>query len=381
MRRKLLQVAGDALAGGRVGWLARQGAKYAGVRFSMLLGRPVVGPILGTIIPTRRCNLVCVFCATHREDAAAKAAGLAELDTDGMRAALEGLRELGTSGVGFTGGEPLLRRDVPELLAHAVRLGMVTHLNTNGTLLADERVAAVLDTGLHSVNVSLDGATAATHDRMRGVPGALARAEAGLARLLEARARRGARVRVHLTMVLNLENAPELPELLGRARALGVDGVGLIPEHVFASARPALQAHGDGGRVDAVVDGLLRLKDEDDLLESSRGYLETFRHALRGLPAPYRCSAWVSSLVVDPYGRLFPCVPYAEAGRRPVALGGRTVAETARGEDYAAVRAEAAGCRDCHWNCHAELSLLFSGRSLLREAPGPALLHADPRVQ
>jgi MoaA/NifB/PqqE/SkfB family radical SAM enzyme len=232
------------------------------------------------------------------------------------------------------------------------------------------------------VNVSLDGARAETHDRLRGVPGALERAEAGLRRLLEARARRGARVRVHLTMVLNPGNAPEVPELLDRARALGVDGLGLIPEHAFASARPELAAHEDGAPVDALVDGLLRLKDRDPLLENSRAYLESFRHALRGRPAPYPCSAWVSSLVVDPYGRLFPCVPYAEAGRRPVALAGRTVPEAARAEDYAAVRSEAHDCRDCHWNCHAELSLLFSGRKLLREAPARApTLHADPRVQ
>jgi len=115
------------------------------------------------IHPTRRCNLRCLHCYSTsgpEERGQLAAALLRDLLTD---AAAEGY-----SVASFSGGEPLLYRPLPDLLAHAHRCGMVTTVTTNGMLL-DERRLAELAGAADLVAISLDGVPA-SHDRMRADP-------------------------------------------------------------------------------------------------------------------------------------------------------------------------------------------------------------------
>ena len=74
----------------------------------------------------------------------------------------------------FSGGEPLMRPDLPELVAWTVAQGMRAVISTNGTLIAREMARRLKDLGLSYVGISLDGIDA-THDRFRGEPGPLPR--------------------------------------------------------------------------------------------------------------------------------------------------------------------------------------------------------------
>ena len=123
-----------------------------------------------------------------------------------------------------TGGEPFLRRELAlDVLQRLDAAGVATYLNTNGWFVDDEladRLAAIR--GLH-VYVSIDGAGAARHDAMRGVPGSWKRAIGAAHRLLE----RGVPVRI--PHVITPENRPEVRDAVRAFARLGVPSMHFAP--------------------------------------------------------------------------------------------------------------------------------------------------------
>jgi len=299
-------------------------------------------PLLGTLVVTYRCDLACDFCDLPR-----RGQRQSELGTEEMKGVLEGFRDLGVLGVGITGGEPLLRKDTLEIAKHGADLGMLMHLNTNGTFVTTEVAHAVADAGICSVNLSLDGPDAATHDRLRGRDGSFTRVLRAAARLC---AVPGRRFRVALTCALGESNADQFDALLDRARDLGVDRVGFIPIHDFPANRVAPAS----SPVSAAAQRLLDRSTKDPLLDNSRAYLRLFDSAFRGEERPIACSAPRTSVVVDCYGAVFPCVPLNSVNQE-VARG--DVREVWRSETYTRARESLRGCRACFWNCHTEMDL------------------------
>ncbi|MNX89591.1 Cyclic pyranopterin monophosphate synthase 1 [compost metagenome] len=117
---------------------------------------------------TNRCNLSCRHC--YRD---VRTAFPDEYSTEELIGILHQVRDLAARlgrepNVLFSGGEPLSRPDLGLLVRVAQSLGIVTHLNTNGTLITPEMAAALKAWGILGVQVSLDGPTPETHDRIRG---------------------------------------------------------------------------------------------------------------------------------------------------------------------------------------------------------------------
>lgn len=158
---------------------------------------------------TGRCNLECRHCY------AAGYAGADELSTGEARAFLDDLAAMGVPVVLFSGGEPLMREDVFELVAHARERGLRPVLSTNGTLVTPSVARRLADAGVVYVGVSLDGAEA-RHDRFRGRRGAFAEALAGL----RAAAAAGIRTGVRFTLVG--ENFRDLPAVLDLVERNGI---------------------------------------------------------------------------------------------------------------------------------------------------------------
>jgi len=119
---------------------------------------------------TRACALACVHCraeAIPRRDAA-------ELTTEEGRRLIDRVAAFGDPPpiLVLTGGDPLRRPDIVDLVAHARRRGVTASLTPSGTAsVTEEKLRALRDAGLGRLAVSLDGATAAAHDAFRGVRG------------------------------------------------------------------------------------------------------------------------------------------------------------------------------------------------------------------
>jgi MoaA/NifB/PqqE/SkfB family radical SAM enzyme len=303
-------------------------------------------PLLGTLIVTYRCDLECAMC-----DLPSRGERLREMDAEGLRGTLDAFRDLGVLGVGITGGEPLLRSDTVDLIAHGTRRGLLMHLNTNGTLVTPKLARRLKEAGLASVNLSLDGPDAETHDRLRGRQGSFDHVMRAAARLLAVPRRP---YRVALTCALGTGNAPRAAQLLDRARDLGVDRLGFLPLHAPTGAlAPA------AGPAALAARELAARSPEDPLLDNSRRYLDLFPRAFSGEPSPLRCHAPRASVVADCYGVVYPCVPL-NAARKPVGEG--DVRRLWRSETYRRAREKLKGCRACYWNCHTELNLALGSR-------------------
>lgn len=131
---------------------------------------------------TLRCNARCVHCYS---DAGPWLTADGEPDTAEALGIIDQLAAAGVLVLGFSGGEPLLRRDWPELVGHAVRRGLWVTVGTNGSPVTPRVAARLKELGVRSVTVSLDGATAGAHERVRQLPGLFDAAVAGIRNLVQ----------------------------------------------------------------------------------------------------------------------------------------------------------------------------------------------------
>ncbi|MEQ8768706.1 MAG: radical SAM protein [Planctomycetota bacterium] len=366
IRRQYLEHLARSLRPNRLAWLAKQVYRAARLRASLGSDRAVTGPVLATVVLTYQCNLRCFMCDSWR-----RGDDRPTWDTAEIRRLIDTLARMGTTGLGFTGGEPLLRKDLDEILRHAVQAGPIVHLNTNGTLLTRERTERLVDTGLQSVNLSLDGAIAETHDEIRGAKGAFDKVLRAAENLLAVRSERGTGPRVHFVTVVSGKNTGEVRAALELTERAGVDGLGLLPQHARffeAATLPASEA----GQLSREIEGALA-SPQATKLDNSPAYLRGISPFLSGEVPENRCSAGHASLVVDAFGDVYPCVPWSET-QRPVAhvTDPSELAALWYSDAYRAVRRDVAACEGCWWNCHRELDLLLrSGRREVDPVPGP----------
>jgi Fe-coproporphyrin III synthase len=149
---------------------------------------------------TRRCNLRCVHCYSHSEDKNYQG----ELSFDEGKTLIEDLSEFGSPVILFSGGEPLIRPDILELIQYAVKLGRRAVVSTNGTLITERMAAKLQEIGLSYVGISLDGLEK-VHDAFRGFSGTFARVMAAIKNCQDVG------LKVGLRFTINKRNYEDIP--------------------------------------------------------------------------------------------------------------------------------------------------------------------------
>jgi radical SAM protein with 4Fe4S-binding SPASM domain len=124
-------------------------------------------PILVFAEVTWRCDASCLHCSVAADQQSIQN----EMTTEEWKQLLDQLAELNVFYITFTGGEPLLREDLDELISYCRKRGIRPEMVTNGSHLTEERIESLSKAGLQAIQVDLDSVDAATHDRFRGVPG------------------------------------------------------------------------------------------------------------------------------------------------------------------------------------------------------------------
>lgn len=148
----------------------------------------------------RRCNLRCIHCYSQSHNREYSG----ELSHDEGLKLIDDLASFGAPVLLFSGGEPLMRPDIFELIGYARERGMRAVLSTNGTLISPEVASRLKELGLSYVGVSLDGLRE-TNDRFRGVTGAFDAALEGIRNCREAG------IKVGLRFTMNRRNAQDIP--------------------------------------------------------------------------------------------------------------------------------------------------------------------------
>lgn len=150
------------------------------------------GPKIVSWMTTNRCNLKCKHCY---QDADEQLAG--ELSTSEARDMIDGIARAGFNIMIFSGGEPLLRDDIFELVAYAASKGLRPVFGTNGTLLTPEVAVKLKEAGASAMGISVDSLDREKHDAFRGMENAFDLTMAGI----EACKQAGLRFQLHTTVV------------------------------------------------------------------------------------------------------------------------------------------------------------------------------------
>jgi radical SAM protein with 4Fe4S-binding SPASM domain len=169
------------------------------------------------------CNLACGMCDYWRQPRPSA------LTPEIVAALLDDLAALGCRKVHFSGGEPVLRPDLPEIVAHARRLKLRVTLTTNGTLLTRGLSRRLVKAGLNGLCVSIDSPVRAVHDRLRGMPGALKATLAGVSHLRAAAEERGSALAIRVNTVVSRESYATLDRLPALLHEIGACSLLLLP--------------------------------------------------------------------------------------------------------------------------------------------------------
>lgn len=252
-------------------------------------------PILVHFEVTMRCNARCGFCDYWKTPATDRAK-----ETERC---VEAARYFNPMLVTFTGGEPLLRRDLEDLVAgvrDAISLKYIT-LITHGGMLTPERAQSLWDAGVSQFNISLDYVDG-RHDAERGIPGLTKRI------LSTADAMRSAGIdAIRFNTVIKRDNLDHVMTLVTTAQSLGV-GVNFSLYTDFKNGnREHLIPADELGRTQAVVDALLAFKRRNrGVITNSDYYLEQIPRFLRGeMTEP--CQSGIRTIHIDPSGRVKRC--------------------------------------------------------------------------
>jgi MoaA/NifB/PqqE/SkfB family radical SAM enzyme len=303
----------------------------AGVAEAKLLkrNRPL---IVGWAI-TDQCNRKCDYCALWQRPNR-------DLATDAVFGIVDALAAAGALRISFTGGEPLLRKDMGEIIRHVREKGIATRLNTNGSLVK-EKISTL--NGLDMLTLSLEGPEA-LHDAIRG-PGSFREVREAM------RAARDQGVRTGLATTLTATNLGAVDFILDTAREAGC-------RVMFQPATPLRL----GGRTKnnltppvvpyrEVITGLIARKRAGD--PAIANSLPGLRH-LRHWPDPVRmpCASGRISCRIEPDGRVLHC-----SRGCPGAVPGNCAGGPFR---EAFERLGPMVCDDCWCAGRVELNLMFS---------------------
>lgn len=257
-------------------------------------------PVLAEIAVTYRCQNRCTFCYASAPE---RGPAVDEMTSAQIRKILDAIvTDARVPTVSFTGGEPTLRSDLPQLIAYARSLGMRTNLITNGIRCGADGYAGLLaEAGLASAQISLESSKPEIHDSIVGRKGAWLQTVQGIRNL------RAAGIHVHTNSTINRQNRDHLTELVDLIADIGLpylsmnmvirtgDAVGtmeigydeignlVLPlkqraeEHgmrfVWYSPVPLCLfnpvAHGLGSQSCSAADGLLSIAPDGDVLPCS----------------------------------------------------------------------------------------------------------------
>ena len=180
--------------------------------------RPGIGPPLWLLAElTYRCPLQCPYCSNPLDFAQTQQ----ELSTDEWVRVLRQGREMGAAQLGFSGGEPLVRQDLPELIAEARQLGYYSNLITSGLGLTEAKVNAFRDAGLDHIQVSFQASDPELNNAVAGSRKAFEQ------KLAMARAVKEAGYPMVLNFVIHRHNIHQMNDIISLCERLGADYVEL----------------------------------------------------------------------------------------------------------------------------------------------------------
>jgi len=280
---------------------------------------------------TYNCNLRCKMCPFWKRSSK-------DSSIEQEKAILRQIYDSGACAIAFEGGEPLLRKDLAEILAFSRSLPLHTSLVTNGTLL-ESRIDEIAPFINGAVYVSLDGLEK-THDTIRGVSGCFRKAVRGIMASRE-------KVSVTINTTIMAENIHEIEDLVKLANELDTV-ISVAVAHEYGQAKASAAASRE---IREIAGKLAKMKKSGYPIINSPSYFKVIAKEKN-----WTCKPWVS-VNVSPEGNLvLPCYVRNEYASS-VSVFETDIKTAISGFDWK----ETQNCQNCSLHCYVEPSLVLSG--------------------
>lgn len=296
---------------------------------------------------TNRCNLRCAMCQIPELDHSA------EMSAEEVRRLVMDACSLCPRTIVFSGGEPLLRKDIFDLVALVTRNKINVCLVSNGILMTDEAACRLASAGIGGVNISIEG-DEKTHDSLRGKGNFLKAVEA-LKNLLKHR------IETTISTTVSRQNYAALPHVIELANQFGATTVKFQPfsdiflidkrhREKFIASRELQE------EINNSIGAVIRLSKEYKITTNPEGYLYRISGYLcNGLVVDASrngCAALWSSCPVSAEGNVYPCWPLTR-----IVLGNvknKKLSEIwgSRQHDKAREKIVSDGCGGCMMSCY-----------------------------
>ncbi len=256
---------------------------------------------------TGACNLKCKHCLSSSGRPHPN-----ELNTEEARRLIDALEQMKVFNISFSGGEPLVRPDIFELLRYTSQRSVGMDLLTNGFMITPEAIERLNETDIFSVQVSLDG-TESTHDNFRGIRGSYKRAIEAVKLLGEAN------FTVSISSAITKQNVNEVPQIIDSAIELGANlykttlfmpagrGKGNIDELVLTPSEVKDFSHMLKEKKKEVGDKIV-ISNEDVYPWLSEKAMDGASNCIEADESRrIGCTAGNTSMYITPDGRMAPC--------------------------------------------------------------------------
>lgn len=260
-----------------------------------------------------------------------------DLSLEQEKAILRQVYNSGAVGIGFEGGEPLMRNDLVEILVFSRSLPLHTSLITNGTLL-ESRIDEIAPYINGVVYVSLDGLEK-THDAIRGVNGSFRKAVRGICAAKE-------KVAVTINTTVMAENVDEVESMVELARELGTK-ISVAVAHEYCSANASSPAD---GKIPKIANRLVEMKRDGYPIVNSMGYFKVMAKEKK-----WQCKPW-AMINIDPNGNaVLPCYVHNDYASS-VSVFEDGIKGAVSDFDWKKIE----NCQKCSLHCYVEPSLVLS---------------------
>ncbi|RQD71376.1 MAG: putative heme d1 biosynthesis radical SAM protein NirJ2 [Tindallia sp. MSAO_Bac2] len=313
---------------------------------------------------TNQCNMFCDHCY---RDSGIKSSQ--ELNTKEAKALLDEIKKAGFKIMIFSGGEPLMRNDLVELVAYAKAIGLRPVLGSNGTLLTPELAADLKNAGAMGIGISLDSMSAEKHDKLRQYKGAWKEAVRGMNICKKA----GLPFQIHTTVMD--WNTPELEALTDFA----VDE-GAVAHHFFFLVPTGRGASIEdtslrAAEYESVITRIMQ-KQKEVAIELKPTCAPQFMRIAKELHIETRfgrgCLAGTAYCIISPTGKVQPCaymdMEIGDVRQTPFSeiWANSTVFKTLRSFDYSGY------CGHCRYKkscggCRARAAYYHNGDYMAEE--------------
>jgi len=246
---------------------------------------------------TRKCNLACLHCYTD----SGYSNNEPDLDFEVVRSLIDEVSAHGVEFFSIGGGEPLMYRDIYRVLEHCREKGVSVEVTTNGTMATAQNIARLKDAGLEYIQLSLDGATKGTYEKVR--------LRSNFERVIEHGHALAEAFHLAVCTVVVQQNVHEIPQVIELAKSFGAEYYRVIP----------LMPVGRGANEGLTLDRTQMRALNEMMLEKSRTEREIVVQLNENIILPtrrnitwmpeghYGCPAGRTTCGIDAYGNVYPC--------------------------------------------------------------------------